>query len=161
MKNKYFTVICSFRSLKARGQVEQWLSNLELTMYDSVKACLKKALPDYSNENFMEWVLGQYGQISLIVILIAFTSDVEGALKHTTQHDELDYLVGKVKSKLDVLAEFVKKRMQEYQRNTAVALIIALVHGRDIVDGLGKAKLPIFTVFPIIYEQDCLRIYIF
>ena len=125
-----------FRTLKARGQVEQWLSNVESIMFDSVKAHLKKALSDHNNEEFIEWVLSQYGQISLMVILIVFTSDVENALRNTTPYEELSYLIDKIKSQLDALAESVKKRMSEHQRNIAVALIIAIVHARDIVNGL-------------------------
>ena len=120
--------------MRARGQVEQWLVNLEITMFDTVKLCLKKALSEYNQENFMEWMDKQYGQIALVVVQVMFTNNIEAALiSEEEKCEKLEEYYEELKKDLVSLADHVKKQMMEYKRNVAVALIIILVHARDIL----------------------------
>ncbi|XP_057306686.1 dynein axonemal heavy chain 6-like [Hydractinia symbiolongicarpus] len=123
-------------SLKARGQVEQWLVSVENVMFDTVKSQLKKSIPEFDHENFMEWVLENYGQIALITLQLVFSSDVNKALQCDAVAPKLREVAGQVMVKLDNMAECVKKTLPENQRNLAVALIINLVHDRDIINNL-------------------------
>jgi len=138
-KNKQISYILS-RSLKARGQVEQWLANVESAMFDSVKNCLKKSLPELKRApDFMTWVYTQHGQIVLTSAQIWFTAEVESVLNssHATVPTKgLSEIEDNLKQKLDKLASVVLTESTFSKRNLIVSLMIILVHERDTITNL-------------------------
>ena len=136
-----------FRTLRTRGQIEQWLVNVENAMFDTVKTQLKNALPQFNHDKFMDWIISNYGQIILTVIQVIFCADVNDALMHEQTTQEFQMIIDRLISKLDILADYVKKKLEERHRNVAVALIITLVHARDIVQNLQSDKVDLIDDF--------------
>ena len=60
----YQVTFPSFQGLKARGNVEDWLTKVEESMFTSLRRIMKSALMTYSNSNMDVWVLSQPSQVT-------------------------------------------------------------------------------------------------
>lgn len=67
---------------KARGQVEQWLLALEVSMKTTVRMVLSKALLAYQKTIRHEWVVQWPGQAVLAVSCTFWTTEMTHAIKH-------------------------------------------------------------------------------
>lgn len=54
------------QGLKARGNVEDWLSKVEEAMFASVKRCMKHSLKDYTCRPRVEWVKLHPNQVKVV-----------------------------------------------------------------------------------------------
>lgn len=109
-------------------------------MRETIKGHLKKSIPTFSNENFMEWVQNQCGQIALITVEVQFTSQVESAFLEKQSIDYSLKVIGiNLRSNLEELSSVIRQDMTEDKRNVVVALIIKVVHQRDTLEGLLQA----------------------
>lgn len=67
---------------KARGQVERWLVDLEISMQSTIREIIEKALISYKNIERQEWVIQWPGQVVLAVSCTHWTSEVTQAILH-------------------------------------------------------------------------------
>lgn len=65
----------------AKGQVEQWLVQVEEVMLSSVKDFHERALQDYNKKEREKWVLSWQGMAVLAVSMMYWTSQAEDAMK--------------------------------------------------------------------------------
>lgn len=65
----------------SKGQVEDWLRQVEEVMLKSVKEMIEKSLQDYSKKEREKWVISWQGQAVLAVDMIFWTSQAEEAMK--------------------------------------------------------------------------------
>lgn len=125
--------------MQVRGQVEQWLASFETFLFDAVKLSIKKSLMEFYNTTFIEWLTGQYGEVAAVIVQISFSASVEKiSLSIDEKRKQLKEYCDNLKKNIGVLSEYVKKVLLEFERNKAVALIIILVHARDILSVLIK-----------------------
>lgn len=127
-------------------------------MRETIKSHLKKNIPTYSNQQFMDWVQKQHGQIALTTVQIMFTYDVGCALdsksssginlstigdnlrnnldNSNSSGSNLSTIGDNLRNNLNKLSSVIKHDMTIDKRNVVVALIITVVHQRDILDDL-------------------------
>jgi len=67
-------------TVRARGQVEKWLVDLEISMKLTVREVIEKALNAYKNTPRQEWVIQWPGQAVLAVSCTHWTSEVTQAI---------------------------------------------------------------------------------
>jgi dynein heavy chain len=68
-------------TIKARGQVEKWLMDLELSMKSTVRLTINKALLAYTQTIRHEWVVQWPGQAVLAVSCTFWTTEMTEAIK--------------------------------------------------------------------------------
>ena len=56
--------------VKVRGMVENWLSNVETSMFDVMRNCLWTAMDKWTElqDKFIDWTFSNPGQIVLVVV---------------------------------------------------------------------------------------------
>ncbi|KAH8057234.1 dynein light chain binding protein [Aureococcus anophagefferens] len=123
------------KNLKARGNVEDWLSAVEARMKFSLHGFMKAGLLDYEGRVRDEWVLDHPGQVVATVAQMMWARGSEDALRagsaekmqewYQVNLDDLQGLIKKIRSDLEKL-----------QRKKIVALVTTDVHARDIVEEL-------------------------
>jgi dynein heavy chain len=69
------------KTIKARGNVEAWLGNVEEGMFSVLRRLIKGALSDYEESKRSEWVREHVGQVVLTGNQVIWTKDVTEALK--------------------------------------------------------------------------------
>jgi len=140
------------KNLKARGNVEDWLSSVELNMKTSLQKLMKAGLLDYFTRPRGEWVKSHPGQVVATVAQIAWVLGTEAAISNTAQVDSSEesfldeYYHGAVSSieswyqrnveDLNTLTEMVRSNLSNRERKIIVALVTTDVHARDIVETL-------------------------
>jgi dynein heavy chain len=69
------------KTVKARGNVESWLSNVEEGMYGTVRRSIRSAILDFERQSREEWILNQPGQTVLAVSQLLWCREVTECLK--------------------------------------------------------------------------------
>lgn len=64
-----------------RGNVEEWLVQVEQTMIKSVKEATEKAMQDYTKTPREEWIRKWQGMCVLCVAMMFWTTNAEDAMK--------------------------------------------------------------------------------
>ena len=122
------------KGLKARGNVESWLNNVEESMMKSLYRITKAALLDFEQKQRHDWCILHPSQIVLTVSQIMWAKDVCEALLH--EEDPLG-MVKKCEEQcyanLNKLASMVRGNLSKLSRNLVTTLITLDVHSRDIV----------------------------
>ncbi|XRB21521.1 dynein axonemal heavy chain [Pseudoscourfieldia marina] len=128
------------KNLKARGNVEMWLGQVEQAMQMNLKRLAKQAFVDYLTVPRPEWVLQQPAQIVLAISQHYWVQDVEAAIQSEdcvkSLHEFLDANI----SQLSDLSRVVRGDLSNLHRKIVVALITIDVHARDIVESLEAEK---------------------
>eukprot|EP00960_Hanusia_phi_P070417 767305-Hanusia_phi.AAC.13 len=136
-ENEYVTM---GKNLKARGEVENWLSFVEKRMVESLRQLSKESVTDYTVKERHEWVLNHAAQIIIMTSQIYWAKGAEEALdgvlvagnpvEGTKQWYDVTvrYLTG--------LINLVRGELSKLQRGSLVALITIDVHNRDIIEYL-------------------------
>ena len=120
-----------------KGNVENWLQDVENMMCDSVKAALKESVKDYLTTPRTEWVINWPGQIVIAGSQIYWTKEHEESMMS-------DGAAGIKKeyerslSQLEGLTELVRGELPKLARLTLGALITIDVHARDVTRNLVK-----------------------
>ncbi|XP_034630816.1 dynein heavy chain 6, axonemal [Trachemys scripta elegans] len=131
------------KGLKARGNVEDWLSKVEEAMFSSLRRLTKAAIADYQTRVRMEWVVaGHPSQVVLTVSQLMWCRDLTQCLEGE-DHDHLQALSDFEKinvDRLNALAGLVRGSLPKLHRNIITALITIDVHARDIVSELVAEK---------------------
>uniref|UniRef100_K7FYG4 Dynein axonemal heavy chain 6 n=1 Tax=Pelodiscus sinensis TaxID=13735 RepID=K7FYG4_PELSI len=130
------------KGLKARGNVEDWLSKVEEAMFSSLRRLSKAAIADYQTRVRLEWVVaGHPSQVVLTISQLMWCRDLTQCLEG--DHDHLQALTDFEKinfDRLNALAGLVRGVLPKLHRNIITALITIDVHARDIVSELVAEK---------------------
>ena len=78
-----FTPLLSLllQGLKARGNVEEWLSKVEDSMFSNLRRLTKAAITDFERKEREEWVLCHVSQVILTVSQMMWCRDVNEILE--------------------------------------------------------------------------------
>ncbi|KAJ3068699.1 Dynein heavy chain 6, axonemal [Podochytrium sp. JEL0797] len=128
------------KTIKARGNVEAWLSSVEEGMVLVLKKLTKVALMDYDNKKRTDWVREHAGQVVVTANQVIWCKDVIEAIKAADPNNGLQKMKEKCISNLAGLATLVRGDLTKIQRAVLGALITIDVHNRDIMQGLINAK---------------------
>jgi len=118
-----------------RGNVEQWLGNVERCMFESIRAQTSKSIQGYETTHRKQWVLEWPGMCVLAVSSIFWARSVETAIEESKLQDYADHERAEI---LD-LTDLVRGKLSKLQRITLGALITIDVHARDVVESLVSA----------------------
>eukprot|EP00929_Paragymnodinium_shiwhaense_P066427 TRINITY_DN33321_c0_g4_i1.p1 TRINITY_DN33321_c0_g4~~TRINITY_DN33321_c0_g4_i1.p1 ORF type:complete len:3770 (+),score=1255.81 TRINITY_DN33321_c0_g4_i1:195-11312(+) len=135
------------KPLKARGNVEKWLSadgGVEDFMVRTMRDVVKKGWIEYRETNYRkEWVRVQYCQVMITVGSIYWTEETEDVLAAPEENKRVELMGGlyeKQKQQLSGLTELIRENLTKIQRKGVVALVTQDVHNRDIIETLYTEK---------------------
>ncbi|TPX75806.1 hypothetical protein CcCBS67573_g02914 [Chytriomyces confervae] len=128
------------KTIKARGNVESWLSSVEEAMVAVLRRLTKLALTDYENKRRTDWVREHAGQVVVTANQVIWCRDIIEAIKGADPDKDLAAFKQKSINGLAGLATLVRGDLTKIQRAILGALITIDVHNRDIVQGLINAK---------------------
>ena len=127
-------------NLKARNEVESWLSEVEKAMVKQLRQLCKEALDDFDQRIRHEWVFDHAGQLLINVSQMTWCRQVESGLDgQLVEHDPLGGVKKAYKKVVDDLSNLcmlVRGDLTKLMRGSLVALITIDVHNRDIVEYL-------------------------
>ncbi|KAL7754337.1 hypothetical protein RI367_000318 [Sorochytrium milnesiophthora] len=135
------------KPLKARGNVEGWLSAVEEAMFVTVRKLLKAALAEYNPANRADWLLDHAGQVVLTASQVMWSNSVTECLMSPRPIDALSAFSTQAIANLSQLATIVRGNLTKLQRAILGALITIDVHARDIVLGMLAAGVSSVTDF--------------
>ncbi|CAK4102409.1 unnamed protein product [Aphanomyces euteiches] len=142
------------KNLKARGNVEDWLKALEVSMKASIYKLMKFGLADYDTRLRKEWVCEHPGQVVATVAQMTWARQTELVLVKKTQ--SMQEWLAQVVSELNDLIVKIRGNLTSLERKVIVALVTTDVHARDIVESLWKEN--VTDVGNFIWQQQ-LRYY--
>ncbi|RHZ29129.1 hypothetical protein DYB31_003743 [Aphanomyces astaci] len=117
------------KNLKARGNVEDWLKALEVSMKASIYKLMKVGLADYDTRLRKEWVCEHPGQVVATVAQMTWARQTELVLVKAQSMQEW---LGQVVSELNDLIVKIRGHLTSLERKVIVALVTTDVHARDI-----------------------------
>jgi dynein heavy chain len=133
------------KPLKARGNVEKWLSadgGVEDCMVKTMREENKKGWKSYEITNRKEWVRAQFCQVCITVGAIYWALETEQVL--TSEESKIVPNMGvwltKNKDQLKGLTELIREKLKSNTRRGVVALVTQDVHNRDIIEDLFQSK---------------------
>ncbi|WAR20146.1 DYH6-like protein, partial [Mya arenaria] len=129
-------VVHMTRSVRAKGAVEMWLSNVEAHMFETVKRHLKLGLADWLGISLQEWVLKHPGQVVLTVAQIMFNKDIVRCFESGDPRACLVETFERMVASLGQLAGLVSSNILPHQTMCIEALLTIDVHSRDIISTL-------------------------
>ncbi|XP_078503488.1 dynein axonemal heavy chain 14 [Lissotriton helveticus] len=128
------------KKVRVRGSVEQWLGNVESSMFDIVKRLMKSGVADWNQLEFKKWVLAHPGQVVLVVSQIMFNKECVKSFQSSESGSEMKRVHAELMNQLEELAEMSADVLHLHQQTTLEALLILYVHCRDILADLLKKK---------------------
>ncbi|XP_066451266.1 dynein axonemal heavy chain 14 isoform X2 [Eleutherodactylus coqui] len=135
--------ICMPKNVRVRGSVEQWLGNVETSMFDVVKKMVRAGVLDWAQSDFKKWVLAHPGQVILVVSQIMFSKDCLKGFSSEDPETELKTVLSSLEKRLGDLAELAVEVPLLHQKRTLEALLIICVHCRDVLTDLVRKR--VFT----------------
>ncbi|XP_065178852.1 dynein axonemal heavy chain 6-like [Sycon ciliatum] len=131
------------KGLKARGNVETWLTNVEDSMRVSLRKLTKFAIGDYESKLRHEWVTQHSSQVVLTVSQIMWCRDLTECLM-AEDHEDVLKNVKEAEQRcfqnLNKLAGLVRGVLPKLVRSILTALITIDVHARDTVTNMVNGK---------------------
>ena len=125
------------RNLKARGNVEEWLTALEKRMKEVLHSAMKAGLIDYDTKPREEWILHHPGQIVATVAQMTWARDTEIALRSSENVlAKMHAWTSLYKDQLQKLIAKIRGQLTKLERMVIVALVTTDVHARDILEEL-------------------------
>lgn len=145
------------KTIKARGNVEEWLANVQNAMVDILMKAMLSGRDDLEGQERKEWVLKHPGQVIATVVQINWCTETEIAIDAVVDTpSSLDDWYNINTTQLEQLVELVRGNLTSLQRKVIVSLITTDVHGRDIIDILRGEGVE--TVTDFLWQQQ-LRYY--
>jgi dynein heavy chain, axonemal len=114
------------------GNVEQWLSQIELTMKSSLLMHMRDTVDAYPRRVREEWYFEFPSQCIQAVDMIVWTSEVEAAI----QSNQLGDYHQQYHKQIIQTVSLVKRELTRLQRTLVCTLIVVDVHNRDVVHNL-------------------------
>ncbi|KAG9394461.1 dynein light chain binding [Carpediemonas membranifera] len=113
-----------------KGNVENWMSELETTVLSSVYDTLRRAIEEYPTIPRREWVLRWPGQIILAASQVYWARAIEEAI--TQGPDALEQAYKVLLGQLVELTDVVQGKISKLDMTTLSALLTIDVHARDV-----------------------------
>ncbi|XP_075719503.1 dynein axonemal heavy chain 14 isoform X3 [Rhinoderma darwinii] len=135
--------ICMPKNVRVRGSVEQWLGNVETSMYDVVKKLVRAGVLDWDQSELKTWILTHPGQVILVVSQIMFSKDCLKGFSSEDPETELRNVLSTLEKHLGELAELTVEVHLLHQKRSLEALLTLYVHCRDVLTQLLRNK--VFT----------------
>ncbi|PRD34653.1 UNVERIFIED_CONTAM: Dynein heavy chain 3 [Trichonephila clavipes] len=121
----------------AKGMVEKWLAEVEVSMLQSLKDVIRKSLQAYPTCARTEYVLSWPGQVVICVCSAFWTAEVSEAIENNTVKEYRD----KCSQQIDDIVALVRGKLEPNKRLTLGALIVIDVHARDEVAKLAEQNI--------------------
>ena len=147
------------KNLKARGNVEEWLTAVEQRMKSSLHLAMKAGLLDYDQRPREEWIRHDHpGQVVATVAQMTWARETEKALRGEVESPskDLQQWSSDYKEELQKLIILIRGSLSNLERMIVVALVTTDVHARDIIDDLQSAGVE--SPFDFLWQQQ-LRYY--
>jgi dynein heavy chain len=144
------------KNLKARGNVEDWLSAVEKNMQESLHKLLKAALLDFDEKIRTDWTFLHAAQTVATVAQMTWARDTETALNSEDARASMGAWYQKNLDDLQDLIKLIRSDLKKINRKIICALVTTDVHARDIVDELYQEGIDTTNNFE---WQKCLRYY--
>ncbi|KAL7998900.1 putative AAA+ ATPase domain, dynein heavy chain region D6 P-loop domain-containing protein [Plasmopara halstedii] len=144
------------KNLKARGNVEDWLKALEVSMKQSIYKLMKAGLVDYDTKQRSMWVCDHPGQVVATVVQMMWARSTEEALNSQNPVEQLHVWFQRNLYELNELIVKIRGNLKPLERKVIVALVTTDVHARDMIEHLWKAQVD--SVSNFIWQQQ-LRYY--
>ncbi|XP_078000357.1 dynein axonemal heavy chain 1-like isoform X2 [Glandiceps talaboti] len=116
------------------GNVEDWMTEIERVMKESLRVIMGKSLKKYIEVPRPEWVLLWPGQVVIAGCQVFWTKMVEDAI----HADQLPELLQTLTSQINDLVALVRGSLSKLHRMILSALIVIEVHARDVVASMTK-----------------------
>jgi dynein heavy chain len=124
-----------YKPLKARGNVEKWLLDVEDWMCKTVHHICKEGFKAYPEQARRDWVREREAQTVSSVGMIMWCTDAETALvSDRNRLEQMNIFYQQNVTQLSELTELVRGKLTGIQRLSIVALVTQDVHNRDIVE---------------------------
>ncbi|KAG8443820.1 hypothetical protein GDO86_009128 [Hymenochirus boettgeri] len=120
-------------SVRIRGAVEQWLGNLESSVFDIVKKLVKLGVMDWGQLEFKKWMFAHPGQVVLLVSQIMFNKECVRSFGSADPKNELRLAHDNLVHQLGELADLIFDIPRLHQKTTLEALLTLYVHCRDVL----------------------------
>ncbi|XP_028903273.1 dynein heavy chain 14, axonemal isoform X3 [Ornithorhynchus anatinus] len=125
------------KKIRVRAAVEQWLVNVENSMFDMVKKFVNKGVEEWEQTEFRQWVQSHPGQVVLVVSQIMFNKDCVKSFQSSNPKKELEKVHAELVNHLEKLADLgVSDNLHFRTKTTLEALLTLYVHCRDILTDL-------------------------
>jgi dynein heavy chain len=144
------------KNLKARGNVEEWLTAVEKRMKESLHIFMKAGLLDYDTKPRDEWIFHHPGQVVATVAQMTWARGTEAALRSNDPINEMLKWSEEYKGELQKLIIKIRGSLPKLIRYIIVALVTTDVHARDIIDELCDRQ--VNNVHDFLWQQQ-LRYY--
>jgi dynein heavy chain len=144
------------KNLKARGNVEDWLTAVEKNMKSSLHRLMKAGLLDYDTRERKEWIFQHAGQCVASVAQMVWARETEHALEHEDSDKAMGIWYQQNLDDLQDLIVLIRSDLRSLDRKIVVALVTTDVHARDIVQELYDGKVDTINNFEWL---KCLRYY--
>ncbi|RLN73379.1 hypothetical protein BBJ28_00011412 [Nothophytophthora sp. Chile5] len=130
------------RTLKARGNVEDWLNALLTNMKAALHRHVKSCLLDYQHASRETWLFRHPAQAVALVSYIIWAKECEICFRSSSQDPtrELALWHQTMCSQLSNLTRLVRTSLTPIQRRVVVSLVTTDVHLRDVVESLVAKK---------------------
>jgi len=122
----------------ARGNVEQWLVEVEATMLETLHDVVLRSAEDYPLKKFTEWLKMWPGQVVIAVFSLFWTTEVSQGLAAEGSLGVKKY-ADKLSTMLQDIIELVRNDIPKLVRCTLEALIVIFVHNKDTVLALCRS----------------------
>ncbi|XP_039385897.1 dynein heavy chain 14, axonemal isoform X4 [Mauremys reevesii] len=122
--------------IRIRGPVEQWLGNIESSMFDMVKKFVNIGMVEWNQMEFKQWFLTHPGQVVLLVSQIMFNKDCTRSFQSSDPKMALTGIHDELVRHLEQLAEMASDILQFHKQTTLEALLTLYIHCRDILSSL-------------------------
>ncbi|XP_048258404.1 dynein axonemal heavy chain 1-like isoform X3 [Haliotis rufescens] len=123
-------------SMYPTGNVEDWMSEIERVMKESLRLIIKDSLQNYKEVPRTDWVLQWPGQVVIAGCQTYWSSEVTDSLEKNYLNDLYKTLL----QQLDDLRNLVRTDLPKIGRMTLSALIVVEVHARDVVAKMVEAN---------------------
>ncbi|KAK9349302.1 dynein heavy chain, N-terminal region 1-domain-containing protein [Lipomyces starkeyi] len=134
-------------SLIKASKVNEWLSQLEISMRETLASYLSDSVGDYrimfrhkslTPENLISWIRKYPAQVIIVTSQVVWTEVTEKTL--ATESSKLTAIVGQEALLLEMLASIVLQELNRIDRKKCEGLITELVHQRNVVQKLLSQK---------------------
>uniref|UniRef100_A0A8C5LFK9 Dynein, axonemal, heavy chain 14 n=1 Tax=Jaculus jaculus TaxID=51337 RepID=A0A8C5LFK9_JACJA len=125
------------KKIRVRTAVEQWLINVEKSMFDVIKKLIAKGMEDWDNQTFSQWIMMHPGQVVLTVSQIMFHNDCVNSFTGSHSRKELEEVHAGVVYCLGEVSKLVVQTTNNARTKTVLGGLLTLyVYSRDIVTDL-------------------------